>query len=312
MFLALCFCPLVSSADEPAGVRHVLIICGHPGDDEHHKLFSETVDRLQRGLIANLHVAANQIHVQFGAEPAPEDPEVVTSARGRSSREEIAANVRELQQQLQPEDALWVIVLGHAHFDGRQVHLNLPGPDLRTDEFAKLFEEINCREQVFFMTCPLSGYFIKPLTAPFRVIISATEADLEFNETLFPLALADVLLSPPHRDEFDVDRDGEISLFDLYITVVRRAIERYQIEMSFITEHALLEDNGDGRGGEVQVDYLTAEQGGRWNPGTTPQPPKKDGIFSSRLSLAIVLPPRPPDVPADALTPENSSVDDSQ
>lgn len=214
----------VLRAEDETGVRRVLIVCGHPGDEAHHKLFAETIDRLTQGLIKNLDVAPERIHVQFGAEPLSEDPPVVTSARGMSTREEIAVNVADIQAELQPDDSLWVIVMGHAHFDGRNAHFNLPGPDYRSDEFAKLFINVSCREQVFFITCPVSGYFIKPLTAPFRVVMTATEVDLEFNETNCVEALADVLFNPPHRAAFDVDQDGELTLFDLYIVLVRRVI----------------------------------------------------------------------------------------
>ena len=290
---------------ESVGVRRVLIICGHPGDDEHHKLFATIIERLQTGLITNLGVLPEQIQVQFGAEPTADDPLVITSAQGQASREEIAACVKAMQEVLQPEDALWVIVMGHAHFDGRNAHLNLPGPDLRADEFAKLFAGVACREQVFFITCPVSGYFIKPLTAPFRVIITATEADLEVNETDCAAGLADVLSTPPHRAAFDADQDDQLTMLDLYVSLVRRVIERYTDQMAVVTEHSLLEDNGDGRGTEVQIDYLTEEQGGRWKVGTKPAKPKRDGIFSSQLPVPIIVPALPPDAPADALTPEN-------
>lgn len=295
--------------DDSPGVRRVLIICGHPGDDAHHTLFATTIERLKDGLVKNVGVEPERIQVQFGAESKPDDPSVITSARGQSTRDEIAANVDEIKAELQPDDSLWVIVMGHAHFDGRNVFLNLPGPDMRADEFAKLFTSISCREQLFFITCPLSGYFIKPLTAPFRVIMTATEADQEFNETNCAIALADVFSNPPHRAAFDVDQDGHFTLFDLYIVLVRRVTELYANDMAVVTEHSLLEDNGDGRGGEVQIDYLTEEQGGRWKPGDTPTRPKKDGIFSSRVPLSITVPELPPDSPADALAPENPSDD---
>lgn len=298
-------------AEDTEGVRRVLIICGHPGDDAHHKLFAETIERLHKGLTTNLDVAPERIQVQFGAEPTEEDPDIIKTARGKSTREEITANVAAIQAELQPDDSLWVIVMGHAHYDGRNAHLNLPGPDFRTDELAKLFAGISCREQVFFITCPVSGYFIKPFTAPFRVVMTATEADLEFNETNCAMALADVLSNPPHRAAFDADQDGELTMLDLYIAMVRRVIELYANEMAVVTEHSLLEDNGDGRGGEVQINYLTEEQGGRWKPGEVPAKPKKDGLFSSKVPLAISVPALPPDAPADALAPENPSEDQS-
>ena len=38
------------------GTRRALIICGLPGDDEHRKLFSQTVEKLHKALIQALRV----------------------------------------------------------------------------------------------------------------------------------------------------------------------------------------------------------------------------------------------------------------
>ena len=293
--------------DGAPGVQRVLIICGHPGDEAHHTLFAATVTNLHRGLVENLGVAPERINLQFGESPTPDDSAVISSAGGQSTREEISAAVKRIEGEIQPEDSLWVIVMGHAYFDGRNAFLNLPGPDLRADEFGKLFTSITCQEQVFFLTCPVSGFFIKPLAAPFRVVMSATEADQEINETESAIALADILTTPPHRAAFDVDQDGQLTLFDLYIVHVRRVVERYTAVTAVVTEHGLLEDNGDGRGSEVQIDYLTEEQGGRWKPGDPPAKSRKDGIFSKRVLLQIQVPERDPEAPADALLPENES-----
>ncbi len=284
---------LQAADQKTTGTRRVLIICGHPGDEAHHRHFAETIDRLRQGLIQNLHVQPDQISLQFGAEPIANDPGMILTATGRSTREEIESNVARIREELQPDDSLWVIVIGHAHYDGRHAHFNLPGPDFRSDEFAKLFTGIACQEQVFFLTCPVSGYFIKSLTAPNRIVITATEDDLEVNETICAAALADVLSNPPTRQVFDADQDDKLTLFDLYIVLVRRVIERYTQEMLVVTEHALLDDNGDGRGSEAQIDYLTEEQGGRWKAGTVPAKPKRDGLVSSKVPLTIQLPAAP-------------------
>src|SRR5204863_2198779 len=123
------------------------------------------------------------------------------------------------------------------------------------------------------------------------VVISATEADLEVNETLFAAALADVLTTPPEGADFDADRDGKRTLFDLYIAIARNIVARYLDEELLPTEHSQLDDNGDGRGTEVQIDYLTEKQGGRAKEGKAPPPRKEhsDGALAART----VLPPAP-------------------
>ncbi len=139
------------------------------------------------------------VRVRFGVEPKDGDGPALKGSRGLSTRENLAADAEALRKESTPEDAVWVIVLGHGHFDGRRSHFNIPGPDLTDSAFARLFDGIKAREQVFFVTTSASGFFLKPLAKPGRVAISATEADQEVNETLFPLALADMLAAPRPR-----------------------------------------------------------------------------------------------------------------
>ncbi len=285
------------SADEPAttttrsagasSTKRALVVCGLTGDAVHHKLYSETVTKLHEGLSKRLGFA--DVQVLFGDEPQDADADVIKSA-SRATREELEKSVTALRAKLQPDDALWVIVLGHSHYDGKHSWLNLPGPDIQQSDFAKLFADTPAREQVFLMTTPTSGYYIKPLSAKGRTVITATETDWETNETEFPHELARVLSAPPDAKEFDIDQDGTISLFDLYVTVARNLAQSYLDREFLATEHPLLDDNGDGRGTEVQIDFLTEEQGGRAKPrksSTTPRKSTGDGLASKSIPLSF-------------------------
>ncbi len=270
-----------------AGTKRAIVLCGLSGDAAHHKLFAETVTKLHDGLSKQLGFAASDVPVLFGDEPQESDSALIKSA-ARATREGLERSTARLREKLRPEDTLWVIVLGHSHYDGKHSWLNLPGPDIQQTEFAKLFADLTAREQVFFITTPTSGYYIKPLSAKGRVVITATEVDWETNETEFPHELARVLSSPPEAKEFDIDQDGTISLFDLYVTVARNLAQSYLERELLATEHPLLDDNGDGRGTEVQIDFLTEEQGGRAKPkklSTAPTNSTGDGSVSKSISL---------------------------
>lgn len=284
------------------GTKRALIICGHPGDDAHRKMYAETVEKLNKALTTRYGFPAEEIRIQFGSEKADDDGPVIAAARGKATSQEIAAEVADLRKQLKPEDTLWVIVLGHAYYDGRHSWLNLPGPDIHEHQFGKLFEGLKSREQVFFITTPVSGFYIRPLSAKGRIVISATEADLEVNETLFHLALVDVLTNPPAKEEYDADKDSTISLFDLYIAITRNIANRYIEDELLSTEHSQLDDNGDGRGTELQLDYLTEQQGGRAKEGTNPPPirPTVDGALAVRTELVHVGPQKPNATDLDA------------
>lgn len=271
------------------GVKRALIVCGLSGDAAHHKLFAETIGKMHDGLTKRFGFSDSDMQVLFGDEPVEADTELIKSA-GRATREELEKSVAALRSKLQSNDALWVIVVGHSHYDGKHSWLNLPGPDIDQLDFAKLFADVTAAQQVFVISTPTSGYSIKPLSVKGRVVITATETDWETNETEFPHEFARVLSAPPEPKDFDIDQDGTTSLFDLYVTVVRNLAQSY-LEREFLaTEHPLLDDNGDGRGTEVQIDFLTPEQGGRAKSqkgSTLAAKPTSDGGLAKSIRLTF-------------------------
>lgn len=278
-----------------AGTKRALIICGLSGDADHHALFAETVVNLHDGLSRQLGFEADNVRVLFGDEPNDNDTDLIKSA-GRANREGLQQAAKGLRETLTAGDSLWVIVLGHSHFDGTHSWLHLAGPDLQELEFARLFADVPAREQVFLMTTPTSGVHLKTLSAKGRVVATATEDGQETNETEFPHVLARVLSDPPAAADFDVDQDGATTVLDLYLLVARNVAQSYVTSKLLATEHSFLEDNGDGRGTEVQIDYLTVEQGGRAKPGVaivSSLKPTDDGSLAK--SIVLTLPPMLPE-----------------
>jgi hypothetical protein len=271
--------PADTAASSPK-VRHALILCGHPGDAEHVKSFTETVRKLGQGLTRTVGIPAERQHVLFGADR----PKDLPGATGPATREAVASAVAKVRKVLHPDDGLWVICLGHCHHDGRQAWWNLPGPDISAAEFGKLFADINCREQVFVMTTSLSGYFVAPLSRRGRVVIAATEADAEVNETTFPAVFAQFLQGGLTLADHDVDKDGQLSLFDLYVVVAKEIAQNYASAEQLATEHQQLDDDGDGVGHEVQTPYLPESQGGL-PAGKKPSRPPRDGLVAARILL---------------------------
>ncbi len=295
----------LGQAPPESGTRRALIVCGLPGDDEHRAMYAGAVEKIAGALADRCGFAPSNIWVRFGAPAGDGDGPALKGSRGLSTRENIAADAGALRASSKPEDAVWVIVLGHGHYDGRRSHMNIPGPDLSGAEFARLFEGIKAKEQVFFITTSASGFFLRPLASPGRISISATEADQEVNETLYPLALADVLAAPP--PEADRDKDGSLSVFELYLAVVADVTRRYVEDGLIATEHAQLDDNGDGRGSEVQMTFLPPESAdepeaegtrAKARPKEKVEPklgPKDDGFLSSKVRVDAPRSDKPPE-----------------
>jgi hypothetical protein len=286
------------AAEGGRGVKRALIVCGLPGDDEHRSLYADAVLSLHKSLTGRYGFPASEVLVRFG------DGKGLSVSRGPADRAGVEAEVAELRRRLGPDDALWVVVVGHCHYDGRHSHLNLPGPDPDERAFGKVFEGLKAKEQVFFITTSASGFFLKPLAAPGRVVITATEPDREVNETLFPLALAALLADPP--EGIDRDKDGSVSLLELYLAVAADVMKRYVDDEALPTEHARLDDNGDGHGSELQEGYLPPELGGR--AGKRPEPkirPNDDGALASKIIVAPAPGGKPP---SSSHLPSNGSV----
>jgi hypothetical protein len=275
--------PVKAKLPDPPRQRHALILCGHTGDAEHAKAFTETVSKLREGLAGKVGIPAERQHVVFGAEKSKD----IRGATGPATREALTAAVAEMRKRVKPEDGLWVICLGHGHHDGRHAWWNLPGPDMNAAEFGKLFAEVNCREQVFVMTFSLSGYFVSPLARRDRVVIAATEADAETNETTFPAVFAKLLATGLDPAEQDFDQDGWLTVFDLYVATAKEIAQNYAAAEQVATEHAQLDDDGDGIGHELQSTYLPEEQGGT-PPGKKPnRRPHRDGQRAAQILLSL-------------------------
>jgi len=267
----------------PPKNRHALILCGHPGDAEHVKSFTETVRKLSDGLTKSLGIAPERQYVLFGAD----QPKELPGATGPATKEAVLAKIAEVRKTVQPEDGLWVICLGHCHHDGRKAWWNLPGPDINAAEFGKLFADLSCREQVFVMTMSLSGYFVAPLSRQGRAVIAATEADAETNETTFPAVFAQILAGGLNLADHDVDKDGKLSLFDLYVVVAKEIAQNYASAEQLATEHQQLDDDGDGVGHEPQSAYLPEEQGGSPAGKKKNRPRPRDGALTAQIVLSL-------------------------
>jgi len=235
-------------AEEPAndmGTSRALILVGLPGDAEHEKLFGSTARQWRDWLVDGLAFRPDDVHVLFGRagkEGLAKEP---------ATRKAIEREVAGLKEALKPRDRLWVFFLGHGDYDGERASFHLPGADLHGDELGKLFTDVKCREQVFWMTTSASGWFVRRLSAKGRIVIAATAADAEYNETEFPQALADVSKLP--REKLAQNKDGKVSVLDVYRQTVKEVEARFARDKRVPTEHAQLDDNGDGVGTEEPV-----------------------------------------------------------
>jgi hypothetical protein len=142
-----------------------------------------------------------------------------------------------------PAGELWLVFIGHGTFDGQTAKFNLRGPDISAAELAAALKP--CHRPLAIVQCASSsGPFLTALSAPGRVIITATRSGYEDNATRFGGYMAAAIASPAA----DLDKDGQTSLLEAFLMASRQVEDYYKNEGLLMTEHALLDDNGDGLG----------------------------------------------------------------
>jgi hypothetical protein len=138
---------------------------------------------------------------------------------------------------------LWLVLIGHGTFDGRTAKFNLRGPDASANDLAEWLKPV-CRPIAVINTASSSAPFLKELSSPGRTIITATKSGFEQNYTRFGQYLAEAIVDP----RADLDKDGQTSLLEAFLTASHAVDEFYSAAGRLTTEHALLDDNGDTLG----------------------------------------------------------------
>lgn len=245
--------------------RRVLIIAGLPGDPERQDRFEKIIHAWNDWLISTAGVQEDDVTVLQGS--MPNDGHL--PATQESIREVCKRTIAEISQ----FDSLWVFLLGHGSQDDRHGWFHLPGPDMNAEQWAGLFAELKAGEQVFWLTHSASGRFLKPFSRPGRIVITATD-DGEVNETRFPEQLAALMRTqlggdsadaadPQPADETNASEqpkanaenpasiDKPQSILDLFRSVSDQVSRSFDEQQLLPTEHAQLDDNGDGVGSEI-------------------------------------------------------------
>lgn len=180
---------------------------------------------------AEVSAKAGAKHVAIGA----------SAAGGASDRER-------LQQAMaaEPKDGrgeLWLVFVGHGTFDGKEAKLNIRGPDVSATEISEWLKPFQ-RPVAIIDTTSASAPFMAKLSAPQRVVVTSTRSGHELNYARFGKFLAEALPDP----KSDLDKDGQISLLEAFLSASHRTAEFYKTDGRLATEHSLIDDNGDGLG----------------------------------------------------------------
>jgi hypothetical protein len=214
---------LLALADESPSM---LVAIGAEGESEYAAVFGSCANRLEEACGKG----AVQIQVIGRADPA--------AATDRDALREAIA--REANVTGSP---LWLLLIGHGTFDGREAKFNLRGPDVSAKELKEWLAPME-RPVVVVGAFSSSGPFVAELTGPNRIVLTATRSGFEQNFSRFAEQFTHALVDPAS----DYDRDGQTSVLEAFLAASRRVEDYYKREGRLATEHALIDDNGDGAG----------------------------------------------------------------
>lgn len=223
----------LASGENPAGMQMVVVV-GAEGSPEFGKKFLEWSTRWE------------QVAKSLGAEwkcigRSDEGDERTESTATLTDRDQLKEALDKML--VTSHQPLWLILIGHGTFDRKFAKFNLRGPDISSSELKGWFAGIQ-RPLVVVNCASSSGPFINDLTGPDRVIVTATKSGAEDNFARFGDFLSSAVLNPAA----DLDHDEETSMLEAFLLASKQTQQYYADEGRLATEHALLDDNGDGRG----------------------------------------------------------------
>lgn len=218
-----------TSVPEPAAGPSVVLILGAPGESEY-----ETALQLQRDRWTTaVQRAGGSLTVIGGAPVTTEGTEFDCVQRVLAEQTQASAGA----------SPLWVVLAGHGSFDGKEAKFNLRGPDFTADQLATWLNPA-LRPVAVIVATSGSAPFLAKLTRPGRVIVVATRSGYELNYARFGSFFAESVADPAA----DLDQDGQTSLLESFLQAAHRTAEYYRNEGRLLSEHALIDDTGDGLG----------------------------------------------------------------
>jgi hypothetical protein len=267
VLLILLAVPVAAGAQE----AHLAVIVGLSGEPEHGETFRRWAATLVDHATGPLAIPRER--VVYLAEQPEQDGKRAT---GKSTKEAIEKTLAAMAAAAKEDDPVFIVLIGHGTFDGKIAKFNLPGPDMTAADFAPLLKRFASRRLVFVNAASSSAPFVEALSGEGRTIVTATRTGAEKFATLFGGYFIDALAS----EEADTDKNRRISVLEAFNAAKAGVARAYEKQGIMVTEHALLDDGGDGEGSMA------------------PAVDGKDGRLASMLSLgapasALALPSDP-------------------
>lgn len=215
--------------------KYALIISGVGGEEEYSKQFAKWSNEIKKALTEKMAFAEENVNLLTESS----EPNKATAAEVRKVFASLRSNCK-------PENLVFIFFIGHGSFDGKDAKFNLVGPDINASEYGTMIKALPAKQVVVINMASASGEFIKALSHPGHITITATRSGQEANATHFCEYFVKALTSK----EADADQNQRLSVLEAFNYTTLQLEKFYKEQNRLVTEHALLDDNGDGKGSE--------------------------------------------------------------
>lgn len=220
--------------------KEVIAVVGLEGQEEYTDVFSRSLEKWRE--------ACKKAEVEFSA---------IDDASKPSPKEALKNRLSEVGS-----GEVWLVLIGHGSFDGREAKFNVAGEDFTARELGEWSDSIT-GNMVVINTSSSSAPFLRFLSGENRTVITATKSANEIYFTRFGEYFAEAITGVSVAD---LDNDDQVSVLESFLYASGQVAEFYEREGRLATEHALIDDNGDGLGTRAE-----------WFEGTTATRVAKDG-----------------------------------
>jgi len=229
------------AAEADAQQTYLLIVSGLGGEPAYTEQFHGWATKLIDA--AQTHYGLPAERMWYLAEKPELDPARIA---GRSTRENVEATLRKVAELARGNDHVLIVVFGHGSSTAEGSRVNLPGPDLSAEEFAGLLGALRTQRVTFVNTASASGGFIQALAGQGRTIVTATRTAGERNETVFGGFFVEAFADG--AEKADQNKDRRVSVLEAFNYAKVQVAHTYEQDGKLLTEHAMLDDDGDGKG----------------------------------------------------------------
>ena len=230
--------------------KFALVVAGVGGEEEYTRRFTSQATRLYEVLTTDLGFDAKNVALLTEGSPGggPEDgaSESEAAPARRATADEVRKAFGSFKSGSNAESLVLIVLIGHGSFDNQEAKFNLIGRDLTAKDYAQLIGTLPNKKIVFVDCSSSSGEFVKPLSADGRIVLTATRSGSEQNATVF----ADHFIAGLVDGAADADKNERVSILEAFNYATKLTADWYKQKNRLATEHALIDDNGDGTGHE--------------------------------------------------------------